>query len=105
MGVASEVSQAACDIYSWFGHVPSSMFTLFTLVTVEGWPDLAEVVLNADFGGSPFFAIFFVVFIMFTNIALLNLVTGVIVDQVLTIARRDEIEKVQKEEKERLRIL
>ena len=31
------------QIDEWFGTVLKSMFTLFTVMTLEGWPDVARV--------------------------------------------------------------
>merc|ERR1719375_2043815 len=44
---------------------------------------------------------FFVVFIMFTNFALLNLVTAVVVEQVFSIAQREAVHEARKQERER----
>jgi len=91
-----------CLIDEWFGHVLKSMFTLFTVMTLEGWPDVARVCMQmTDNGGGPGMAIFFVIFIMTVNITLLNLVTGIIVENVLTISRQDELEKLSMQQKER----
>jgi hypothetical protein len=46
-------------------------------------------------------ALVFVGFIMVVNITLLNLVTGIIVENVLTISRQDELEKLNLQQKER----
>jgi hypothetical protein len=78
------------------------MFTLFTVMTLEGWPDVARVCMQmSENGGGPGMAFFFVIFIMTVNITLLNLVTGIIVENVLTISRQDELEKLSMQQKER----
>ena len=74
------------------------MFSLFGVMTLEGWPDVARVTMRHF---SPYMALVFVGFIMVVNITLLNLVTGIIVENVLTISRQDELEKLQLQQKER----
>ncbi len=62
---------------SLFGDVGSSMFTLFQLMTLEGW---RTDVANPTMAIYPWSWIFFVVFITVTSFAVLNLFIGVIVD-------------------------
>merc|ERR1712159_183624 len=78
----------ACKIYELFGNVAKSMFTLFTVMTLEGWTEIAEVIVNSRPYGGPEYAVFLILFIMIVNITLLNLVTGIIVENVLTISRQ-----------------
>merc|ERR1719486_146260 len=77
------------------------MFSLFCVMTLEGWPDMCRTLRHPSSGGSVFTVFFFLVFVFFTNIFLLNLVTGVIVENVLLIAHQDEIEQIRREKKER----
>jgi len=59
-----------------FGDLGTTFFTLFKLMTLEGWPDIAdEVILH-----HPKAWIFFVIFIIFTTFTTLNLLFGIIVD-------------------------
>jgi hypothetical protein len=74
------------------------MFTLFIVMTLEGWPDIARVTMDHY---SEAMAFVFVGFIMVVNITLLNLVTGIIVENVLQISRQDELEKINQQQKER----
>ncbi len=62
---------------SLFGSVGKSMFTLFQLMTLEGWRDGIAAPTMAIY---PWSWIFFVVFIVVTSFAVLNLFIGVIVD-------------------------
>merc|ERR1719161_2151222 len=89
-------------LLDWFGSVGSSLFTLFQLMTLEGWPQVARYCMNAK---GLIVGIFFVLFVMFTNLTLLNLITGVILENVLAIARREEEQRVEKEEAERQRLV
>merc|ERR1719316_27635 len=73
-------------------------------MTLEGWPDMARTTMKATSGGSVFISAFYIFFVFFTNITLLNLVTGVIVENVLLIAHQDEIDQLRQERKKRGKI-
>merc|ERR1719281_388392 len=62
---------------------------------------MARVLMRPESGGAWPTIFFFIFFVFFTNIFLLNLVTGVIVENVLLIAHQDEIEEVRKERAKR----
>ncbi len=59
-----------------FGDLGTTFFTLFKMMTLEGWPDIADEVIAK----SPNAWIFFVIFIIFTTFTTLNLLFGIIVD-------------------------
>jgi voltage-gated sodium channel len=59
-----------------FGTLGTTFFTLFKMMTLEGWPDIADAVIAK----SPNAWIFFVVFIILTTFTTLNLLFGIIVD-------------------------
>merc|ERR1719421_960361 len=99
-----ESPKLACSLLKWYGTVPSSMFSLFGVMTLEGWPDMARTTMKATSGGSVFISFFYIFFVFFTNITLLNLVTGVIVENVLLIAHQDEIDQLRQERKKRGKI-
>ena len=75
---------------SLFGDVGSSMFTLFQLMTLEGW---RTDVANPTMAIYPWSWIFFVVFITVTSFAVLNLFIGVIVDAMNIIHEEEEESK------------
>ena len=58
-----------------FGDLGSALFTLFKMMTLEGWPDIADAVLEKKPNAWPFF----VLFIIFTTFTTLNLLFGIIV--------------------------
>ncbi|MGI9571425.1 MAG: ion transporter [Desulfobulbia bacterium] len=58
-----------------FGNLFISMFTLFQVMTLEGWPDLANSVLKEI----PYAWIFFVVYILVATLTMLNLFVAIIV--------------------------
>jgi len=63
----------------FFGNFLKAFFTMFQMMTTEGWADIARDVM-AEQGDSH--AIFFVTFIMLGNIILANVVIAVLIEQV-----------------------
>jgi voltage-gated sodium channel len=59
----------------WFGSLGVSMFTLFQVMTLEGWAEIANDVMRHQ----PWAWLFFVPFILLTTFAMLNLFVAVIV--------------------------
>lgn len=68
----------------YFGTVPRSMFTLFQVMTLDGWCD--DIVRHIVFF-QPLMAPFFVVFILLTALGLMNVVVGIIVENTLAAAQ------------------
>jgi len=60
----------------WFGSLPGSLFTLFQIMTLEGWADVAREVM----AGQPLAWIFFIAFILLGTFTVLNLFIAVIVN-------------------------
>jgi voltage-gated sodium channel len=73
-----------------FGTLGRSMFTLFTIMTLEGW---VEGVVKPIMATRPYAWLFFIPFIVGTTFTVLNLFIGVIVG-----AMQEEHEKLAKEE-------
>ncbi len=59
-----------------FGSLGASLFTLFQIMTVEGWPDIARGVMAQ----SPQSWIFFVVYLLVATFMVLNLFIAVVVN-------------------------
>ncbi|MBF0213192.1 MAG: ion transporter [Magnetococcales bacterium] len=59
-----------------FGDLGSTFFTLFQLMTTEGWPTIARDIMKT----MPYAWVFFVPFIILTTFTTLNLVVGIIVN-------------------------
>jgi len=60
----------------FFGSLGASLFTLFQIMTVEGWPDIARSVMTQ----SPQSWIFFVVYLLIATFMVLNLFIAVVVN-------------------------
>lgn len=60
----------------YFGNLGTTLFTLFQTMTGEAWPDIAREVMAA----APLAWIFFVIYILISSFAVLNLFIAVIVN-------------------------
>ena len=59
-----------------FGGLGSSLFTLFQVMTVEGWPDIARSIMAE----SPYAWVFFVSYLLIATFMVLNLFIAVVVN-------------------------
>ena len=66
------------DVVALFGDLPSSAFTLFQVMTMDGWRN--EVVQKVMDDGHPYAWVFFLAFIFLASFAVLNLFIALIVD-------------------------
>ena len=73
---------------AYFGTLGESLFTLFQIMTVEGWPDIAREVIAVK----PWAWIFFVVYLVTATFTVLNLFIAVIVN-----AMQERVEAEQQE--------
>merc|ERR1719247_2999824 len=85
-----------------FSSVLSAMFTLFQVMTLDDWGEIYMELVDMGYQNT---WIFFVAFIFFTNLLLLNLMTGVVVENVLEVSRNDQQEQQKKVEEDRQRTL
>lgn len=89
--IGKEYGPVDDQINEYWGTVPSSVYSLFVVMTGEEWVTIADE--SAEHMGGPF-RLFFVMYILFTDLALVNLVTGVIVDKVVMCTRENEIDQM-----------
>lgn len=75
-------------LQEYFGTVNDSMYTMFQLMTLEDWPDIA----NPTMVHFPWAWTFFIPFIIITTFAVLNLFIGIIVDA-LHIVKEGDLKK------------
>ena len=73
------------DFPALFGTLPASLFTLFTIMTLEGWVDGVVKPIMEKY---PYAWLFFIPFIIGTTFTILNLFIGIIVS-----AMQSEVEK------------
>ena len=85
------------DVLQLFGDLPSSAYSLFQVMTMDGWR--FEVVQKVVDDGNPYAPLFFLSFIFLASFAVLNLFIALIVDalaeaeRVATDAHLDDIEE------------
>jgi voltage-gated sodium channel len=77
------------EMNALFGSIGDSMFTLFQLMTLEGWTQDIATPTMAHF---PWSWAFFVLFIVITTFAVLNLFIGIIVDAMNILHEEDVAE-------------
>ncbi|MEL8054546.1 MAG: ion transporter [Pseudomonadota bacterium] len=90
------------DVLQLFGDLPSSAYSLFQVMTMDGWR--FEVVQKVVDDGHPYAPFFFLIFIFVASFAVLNLFIALIVDALAASERAatdehlDEIEEELDEE-------
>jgi len=70
----------------WFGTLGGSLFSLFQILTLEGWADMARAVM-AVYAWAP---LFFIPFIVVATFTVLNLFIGIIVSTMQELATKPE---------------
>lgn len=90
------------EVLQLFGDLPSSAYSLFQVMTMDGWR--FEVVQKVVDDGNPYAPFFFLIFIFIASFAVLNLFIALIVDalaaeqRAATVEHLDEIEEEMDEE-------
>lgn len=87
------------EVHDMFGSIGLSMRTLFQVMTLDNW--MSEVVLPVS-KYFPYATPFFVLFVIVTSFAVLNLFIGIIVDA-MNVLRDGEHESAEKEQMRLLR--
>lgn len=80
----------------YFGNIIYSMFTLFQVITLEGWPSVARAAMKVE----PWVWIVFVVFLLLTTFSIMNMIVSVIVDSTLEHARNEKLDLLHAQEAE-----
>jgi len=75
------------QLKTYFGSVGSSLYSHFKIITLEAWPDINEEAMKV----STWWVVYFVGFIVVTNLALVNLITGMIMEGVLESGKEDHL--------------
>jgi len=84
---ASELgSSHNAQLRNLFGNLWASIFTHFKLMTLEQWVDVCNLAMEE----SPIWAVYFLCFIILTNLTLVNLVTGLIITGVVEHAKEED---------------
>ncbi|MGV8964239.1 MAG: ion transporter [Candidatus Saccharimonadaceae bacterium] len=64
------------DFPQYFGNLQTSFFSLFQIMTLEGWPDIVRSIMQTY----PYAWIFFITYIIIATYSILNLFIAVIID-------------------------
>jgi voltage-gated sodium channel len=70
----------------WFGSLGASLFSLFQILTLEGWADMARAMMEVY----PWVPLFFIPFIIIATFTVLNLFIGIIVSTMQELAMKPE---------------
>ncbi|MAI90039.1 ion transporter [Ponticaulis sp.] len=85
------------EVQALFGDLPASAFTLFQVMTMDGWRN--EVVQKVMDDGHPFAWVFFLCFIFLASFAVLNLFIALIVEA-LQADQEEAIEQIEDAQEE-----
>lgn len=85
----------------FFGSIGSSMLTLFNVVILAEWSEIVRPIMIKQ----PFLVVFFVGFITFTTFGVMNVIIGMIVENVMSNARAFESDEVAAELQRKLQTL
>ena len=89
----------------WFGNLGASMFSLFQIMTLEGWVEISRTVMR-EF---PLANIYFIIFILLASYTTLNIFIAIVVNTMSEVQQKTSKEGVEKigniiqDEKEELR--
>jgi len=86
------------DHETYFATVPRSLFTLFQVVTLDQW---AESIARHVVKNQPGMLIFFVVLISIVTFGLLNIIVGVVVENALSTAAKDQTRMKKAKDRDR----
>ena len=84
------------EFEEFFGSVGASMYTLFQIMTLEGW---SEEIVRPVMKVYPLSWLFFIPFIIITSFAVLNLFIGIIVDAMSIIHEKEEYKGPERRKK------
>ena len=82
----------------WFGTLGGALFSLFQILTLEGWADMAREVMAVY----PWAPLFFIPFIIIATFTVLNLFIGIIVSTMQELATKPETDEVTSESTEQI---
>jgi voltage-gated sodium channel len=86
------------EVLQLFGDLPSSAYSLFQVMTMDGWR--FEVVQKVVDDGNPYAPLFFLIFIFIASFAVLNLFIALIVDALAAEQRavtEEHLEEIEEE--------
>ncbi|CAJ1397678.1 unnamed protein product [Effrenium voratum] len=82
------------EIEQYFGNLLLSSFTLFQVMTLEGWGSVARLAMSVE----PWVWIIFVSFLLITTFSIMNMIVSVIVDSTLEAALDQKLQAMRDKE-------
>jgi voltage-gated sodium channel len=82
----------SADYPQWFGNLGISMFTLFQIMTLEGWAEISREIM----GKYPFANIYFILFILLASYTTLNIFIAIVVNTMAEVQQKVSNEEVVK---------
>jgi len=76
----------------WFGNIGASLFSLFQIMTLEGWAEISRSVMNVY----PFSNIYFILFILLASYTTLNIFIAIVVNTMSEVQQKTSKESVEK---------
>jgi len=86
--------EANPEIDRYFGNILYSSFTLFQVMTLEGWPTVARHAMGVE----PWTWVVFVAFLLITTFSIMNMIVSVIVDSTLEAALDQKLQAMRDQE-------
>jgi len=89
----------------WFGNLGASMFSLFQIMTLEGWAEISRAIMVKY----PFANIYFIIFILLASYTTLNIFIAIVVNTMSEVQQKtskegiEKIEDIIQDENEELR--
>lgn len=76
----------------WFGNLGASMFSLFQIMTLEGWAEISREVMEKY----PLANIYFILFILLASYTTLNIFIAIVVNTMAEVQQKVSTEEVNK---------
>jgi voltage-gated sodium channel len=80
------------DYPQWFGTLATSMFSLFQIMTLEGWAEISRAIMEKY----PLANIYFILFILLASYTTLNIFIAIVVNTMSEVQQKTSNESVDK---------
>ncbi len=80
------------DYPQWFGTLATSMFSLFQIMTLEGWAEISREIMEKY----PLANIYFILFILLASYTTLNIFIAIVVNTMAEVQQKVSTEEVNK---------
>jgi voltage-gated sodium channel len=80
------------DYPQWFGTLATSIFSLFQIMTLEGWAEISREIMEKY----PLANIYFILFILLASYTTLNIFIAIVVNTMAEVQQKVSVEEVNK---------